>query len=247
MKTAVEVKTETAESSEVAVVKKEEGLGPKLNILVYMNSREYSNCVGHLREYHESFLDGLSNYNWNISFAYYTNTAKLMPLEFHNGSAYNTLKLSEGGLFKTKLDYTLSKGKYPDERSKRLFYTTLQPTFDHSEHLSANLTPNAAKQVSSPLSGLDQILSSKMRKGAKTIVLFFGDQFHYYSSAEWDEFYSKHSNVSLIAVSYRSGNVSNLFHVLESDHDFSFVAGCDNKSAPKKILDAIFSVSGPID
>ena len=237
----VEVDTETAVSEEEVkqepVVEKVD-LGPELNILVYMSERAYGNCVDRLRKEHVSFLDGISHYNWDISFAYYTNKAELLPLEYYNGKPHN-----KGGLFEREMDYILSKGEYSDEKAKRLFQTTLQPSAPLHEHSQDwNLTPNSGTNMKDPLFGLDQILSSEVRKSAQTIVLFEGDQFPYYSTSEWDSFYSSHPNVSVIALSFRSANVSNFLHVLEKAHDFRFIAGCDSPSSFQKVISAVNSV-----
>ena len=243
-KTVIETLVETDGEQ---VEEKPKDMASKLNVLVYMHQRGYGACVDRLRYQHKAFLEGISTYNWDVSFAYYTDKADLIPLEGYNGRPHNTLKLSDGGLFRTRLDYTLSKGEYSAKDTLRLFRSTLEPTHpNHSENSSINLTPNFTKlHVLDPLSGLNQILSSRVRKGAKTIILLFGDDFPYYSTKEWDEFYSEHPHVSIVVLSYRSANVSNFLHVLETKHDFSFVAACDKKYSQtdgfftKSVLDVI--------
>ena len=216
-------------------------LGPKLNILVYLNSRSYGACVDRLRRNHSVFIEGLSSYNWELGFAYYASAdeVELMPLEYVNGIPYD----ADRGFFDYENDYTLSKGEYSDEKTKRLFFTTLEPAVPpHNQARSANPTPGTPntnrKPATDPLSGLDQLLSSQTGKEAPTVVLFFGDAFPYYSTSEWNQFYGQHPNVSLIALSHRSGNVSNFLHILEkASYDFSFVPGCGGNI--KSVLDII--------
>ena len=231
---AVTVTNEQKTVMETAkTVNKEASLGPKLNILFYMNQRSYGSCVDNLRVNHQSFLAGISKYNWNVSFAYYTITDELMPLEYSNGTAYNS-----AGFFKTPVyDYTLSKGEYNDKETARYFQTTLQEAVsDHHEHSmgTEGLTSNYSMNIIDPLAGLDQILNKKIRKEGKTVVLFFGDEFPYYSTAEWNKFYSWNPNVSIVVLSYRHANVSNFMNVLEKKHDFSFIPDCDVKEVLKK-------------
>ena len=231
----VENKQETVveTTKTVKTVNKEVNLGPKLNVLIYMDKRGYGNCVDNLRVNHQSFLTGISKYNWNLSFAYYTIADKLMPLEYSNGEAFNSAGFLETPVY----DYTLSKGEYKDKETVRYFQTTLQEAVpDHHEHSvgTEDLTSNYSMNIVDPLAGLNQILSKKIRKNVKTVVLLFGDDFPYYSTAEWNKFYSWHPNVSIAALSYRHANVSNFVHVLEKKHDFSFIPDCDIKEILKK-------------
>ena len=227
-------KTDTAET---VVVQKESTTvdsGPELNILFYTDKRSWGTCMDHLRKSHESFLSGISGYDWEMGFAYYADAgqAKLMPLELFNGRPHNTKGFKDGifeALFSPESDYTLSKGEYSQDRLEKLFSNTLKPAVpDHEEHSYGSLTPNNGSQkTASPLSGLDELLSSSGRKEAPTVVLFFGHDFPYYSTEEWNDFYSRHSNVAVVAIAKRSANVSNFLHVLEKGHNFSFVANCD--------------------
>ena len=214
-KVTVEVEEESAEEML--------DLGPELNVLVYLDKRAYGACASHLKRNYESFLNALSDYNWTISFAYYTdpNEAELMPLEY-----YNNIHDADKRFFKFKRDYTLSKGEYSEKKARRLFYSTLEPANEHSERASSKQTPNY-KKSSNPLGGLSQLLDLNTNKESRTVVLFFGDKFPYYSKSEWNNFYSQNPNVSLVALSYRTANVSNFIHVLEKEeYDFNFVAGC---------------------
>ena len=219
-------KTDSEKSTIVWEKPTEVDLGPELNILFYTNQRAYRTCMDHIRKNHKPFLAGVSNYNWEISFAYYAdeNQAKLMPLELSNGRPHDVNR----HWFKIEEIYTFSKGEYSQDISERLFSNTLKPAIpNHEEHSSANLTPNNGKKAYNPLSGLDKLLSSNKRKTAQTVVLFFGDEFPYNSTEEWNDFYNKHSNVSVVALSTRSSNVSNFLHILEKGHNFNFIANCD--------------------
>ena len=219
--TEVKVTEETTVKTEVKVT--EETVVPDLNILLYIDNNSYGSCSTHLKRNHKAFLQALSAYNWSISFAYYADPgdSSLMALENTNGTPYDTDKR----FFKFKKDYTLSKQEYSAKKASRLFYSTLDPNVSHAENLSSY--PEPLKYSDNPLGGLSEILSSSAKTESRTVVLFFGDQFPYYSKAEWHNFYGKHPNVSLVALSYRSANVSNLLHVLEKEnYDFSYIAGC---------------------
>ena len=214
-----------------------------MNVLFYLKNRNWGSCAEQIRANHDHFLEGLVDYNWDISFAYYANAskAKLMALENISGTPYNKNTISQGLFSKPLHDYVLSKGEYSDKKTKRLFSMTLKPAHNRpSVNLSAKrTTPNTSGTVTNPLSGLDQLLSSNVREEGHTVVLFFGNDFPYNSTQEWNEFYSKHPNVSVVVLSYRNTNVSNFVHVLEAEHDFSFVAACDDKSSFQKVLPVI--------
>ncbi len=233
----------------------------KLDILFYMEDRS-DICVQSLSDYssENAFLAYLDPFDWQMSFAFYSDgPAQLIPLEYHNGEAYHT-----GGFFQsTKPDYLLSKGEYEAEMRDRFFSETLKAssriTFNDHPDLSNNhrktlsdLTPDKAQRTSrNPLAGLDVLLSGRplqmpgeletfRRPGAKTVVLLLGNH-AYYSSKEWDKFFKKHSNVSIIALNNRLSNVSQSFSVLEGQYDFEFVPSCDSRANSSKILDAIKS------
>ena len=219
---------ETTVTTEEAV-----DLGPKLNILVYIDKKAYGTCVNRFKRNHKSFFSALSEYNWSISFASYTDAvgADLAPLKYNDSTYDASEKIFR---WKIKKDYTLSKAEYSDKKASHLFYSTLNPVDEH-KHTSPNI--KHTKLVANPLGGLSQVLSSNSDKESRTVVLFFGNQFPYYSKSEWDNFYSKHPNVGLVALSYRSANVSNFIHVLDKEeYDFSFVSGCGKSG--QAIVDA---------
>ena len=228
---------------------KEESKDKKLDLLFYMDRRDTA-CIRRLREYSlakgdlgnfysgKGFLGHFQDFNWQVSFSYYTEyEARLMPLEFHNGITHNISK----DFMSNKKAYVLSREDgHPTKKRNRLFYTTLEPTQflgDTEKRGSSDFTPDSNRyDVHNPLSGLDYILSKKpagsFRKGAKAVVLFFGDRFPYYSPEVWKHFYTKHKKVSIIALSPRTAQVANLMHVLEkSQYDFDYFPGCDIKRA----------------
>lgn len=243
-------KIEDKGSDEANSVSKQEeeklDLGPPVNILLYTNKRDWKTCMDHLRKNSKYFLQSISDYDWDISLAYYAdaNQAELMPLELVSGQVYNkksSLGIFHGGLFSFEADYTLSKGEYSQEITNRLFPNTLRPSnLNHAELSSANVTPNrGTTKVINPLSGLDKLLSSSVRKETPTVVLYYGDDFSYNSTQEWNDFYSKHSNVSVLAISKRSSNVSNFLHVLEKGHNFHFIANCSVKNTLSLIAEQV--------
>ncbi|MCY4320782.1 MAG: hypothetical protein OXC37_00025 [Bdellovibrionaceae bacterium] len=202
---------------------------PKLNILFYSKKRTDTCAKRVIRKNYEDFLDGLVDYDWDISFAHYADASKaeLMPLKYISGVPYD--------------DNILSKEEYEDKKAKRLFHTALSPdSMDPATMISApsSYTP----KIANPLSGLDQILSSHVREEGHTVVLLFGTDFSYNSTEEWNEFYSNHPHVSVMALAYRSSNLSNLLHALETNHDFTFVPACDDDISFEDVLKEILSV-----
>ena len=223
----------------------------KLDLLFYMNDRD-SGCVQHIRAFSEEkgFLKFLNHLDWQVSFSYYTqgDVVAMLPLEWNNGQAFN----ASDDPWKFKPDYVLSKREYSQKQADHLFNTTLQafhPPETGEEGLPAssiglNVNPKLYWAVLNPLSGLDRILSKKtkgaVRSNSHVVVLVFGYDFAYYSSVEWKRFFKKHKNVSVIAMSGRSANVSNFLHVLErKEFDFEFLAACDNISSPKQLVRTI--------
>ena len=214
----------------------------KLDILFYMHDRDTS-CIRNVIAYSEKkgFLKSLNHLDWQVSFSYYTqgDVGAMLPLEWNNGKAANM----SNDFWKVKEDYVLSKGEYSQKQADHLFNTTLQafhPEEDSS--VGQNTNPELYWAVLNPLSGLDRILSQKtngaVRSDSHVVALLFGYDFAYYSSVEWKNFFNKHKNVSLIAVSYRSSNVSNFMHVLKG-YNFDFLPACDNSSSPAQLVQAI--------
>ena len=212
----------------------------KVDIVLYMDTRK-SKCIRNLRLFSENqgFLNQLNELDWQVSASFHSQgESKLLPFETDNGK-----------------DYVLSKGEYSHGETRELFSDVLRSVHgnsnEHSEAYDATTKLNSNGLVQDPLSGLDHILSSKaegsMRSDSQTIVLIFGqEKFSYYSSKEWKNFFKKHENTSLIAVSFRSANVSNFLHLLErnkkkkkNNYDFEFLAACDERDSPKSLIEAI--------
>ena len=208
--------------------------------------------------------------DWQVGFSYYSQTRPcskdnscksgietprysiddlaMFPLEWPNGRAHNA---SKDHYRKFEEDYVLSKGEYTEEQAKRLFNTTLTafhpeasgPDETTPSSMGLNTNPKLFQAVSDPLSGLDALLSKKprgsVRPGSHVVVLLFGD-IPYYPRLEWRNFFNKHKNVSLIAVSSRYANVSNFVHLLQKDkYDFKFLPACDDSDSPARIVRAI--------
>ena len=203
-------------------------LGPELNILVYLDKRTEGSCSSYLKRNRKAFLESISDYNWNISFAYYADPsfAGFLPLENRDGRA----------LYKKR--YHLSKAEDSNEEAGSLIQNTLTLGPVNSTNGDRGPMLHHVRKASDPLAGLSHILNSYENKSAKTVVLFFGNQFPYYSTSDWNDFYSKHSGVSLVALSYRSGNVSNFIHILEKkQYDFTYVSGCGSSlSAIQEVI-----------
>ena len=218
----------------------------------------------------KGFLKFLNHLDWQVSFSYYsqvrscskkspcksgflsphysTDDLAMLPLELNNGEAFNASKK----WYKFEPDYVLSKGEHSQKEADRLFNTTLTAVYPEADgvdetptvDVGLNTNPKLYWAVLNPLSGLDVLLSKKprgsVRSDSHVVVLLFGYNFPYYLPTEWKSFFNKHKNVSIIAVSYRSSNVSNFVHILEKDdYDFDFLAACDNDSSPAQIVQAI--------
>ena len=219
----------------------------KLDLLFYMHNRK-SKCIQNIRLFAEKkgFLNRLDHLDWQVSFSYYSQNDSFLPLEIgFDGRAYNTIE-GFSGVFKHKPDHILSKGEYSAKKRDRLFNTTLRavyPDYDNPNFRTIDQL-NSNGYISNPLSGLDQLLSSEVegsvRLDSHVVVLFFGYDFPYYSSEEWRTFFKKHKDVSVIVLSPRSANVSNLVHALEkSEYDFDFLAACDTRNSPEHLVEAI--------
>ena len=188
----------------------------KLDLLFYMHDRD-AGCIQHIRAFSEEkgFLKSLNHLDWQASFFYYSqDEAILLPLEFSNGKSHNIHPDFVG----FKEDYVLSKGEYSAELTEQLFNTTLQSVYPDDEQSSESIMDlNSNWYVANPLSGLDVILSAKakgsVRSDSHVVALVFGYDFPYYSTVEWKKFFKKHKNVSVIAMSGRSANVSNFLHI----------------------------------
>lgn len=226
------------------------------------------NVIAHSEK--KGFLKHLNHLDWQVSFSYYSQVRTcseespcktgflaphfandelaMLPLEWNNGEAHDADK----DFWKFKEEYVLSKGEYTQKQADRLFNTTLtafHPEADGVDevppsHIGLNTNPTLYWAVLNPLSGLDAILSKKhkgsVRLDSHVIVLLFGYNFPYYFPTEWKSFFNKHKNVSIIAVSYRSANVSNFEHLLEKDdYNFDFLPACDDDSSPAQIIQAI--------
>lgn len=252
-KKEVKDKVKVVERIVEKVVVKEKAAPPekKLDILFYMEDRD-TGCLRNVVAYSENkgFLKSLNHLDWQVSFSYYSQKKlAMLPLEVSNGQSYNTnMKQKDWSKYFNKRavpDYVLSKGEYTQEQADHLFNTTL--TAFHPEGGTAvglNTNPVLYWAVFNPLLGLDTLLSKKpkdsVRSDSHTVVLLFDYDFPYYSSEEWNDFFNKHKNVSLIAVSYRSSNVSNLIPILEKEeYDFEFLPACDNDNSPAQLVQAI--------
>ena len=219
--------------------------GKKLDLLFYMDDRD-TNCLRNVVSYFEDkgFLKFLNHLDWQVSFSYFTQGSDfaMIPLEWNNGQPVNT----SDSFWRFKPGYVLSKGKYSQRKADRLFNTTLKAF--HPEAEGPDETPPSSmgfntnfklfQAVSDPLSGLDHILSKKtkgaVRSGSHVVVLVFGYYgFHLHSFTEWSNFFRKHENVSVIAMS----SLSSSAHILENEgYDYEFLAAC---SSPGQIIQAI--------
>jgi len=200
----------------------------KVNILFYMRGRN-SQCVQELnRHYTQSgFLSKLDNLDWQVSFSYYSkgHETSILPLQSGFGKPVPTKWLS----LKPKYDYTLSRGEYSERKSKYFLHNTLKVMLDNGRQQQNNV-PNKGKHLDDPLSGLEYILNENpknvLREDAFTIVLFMDYDFPYYSAARWKQFFTEHTDVSIIAIGKRSSNVSNLYHALDKGYDFGYLPVC---------------------
>ena len=208
----------------------------KLDILFYINRRD-SNCMSRFVKIAKKngFLGHFSELDWQASFSYYSEETDLMSLEYRNGYPYH---IKKGGffesLFHSEYDYVLSEQEYSEQRRDRLFTTTLSMTkylpMDGENGGLNDHTPDFKKYVNNPLAGLDHILTDKphgfARSDSQVVVLLFGDQFPYYNSKDWKNFFDKHQNTSILSVSDRDANISNFLHVLEQEDHFGSLPVC---------------------
>ena len=222
----------------------------KFDLVFYMQERNLS-CIGHIQALAKTgFLNHFYNYNWQVSFASFTEEADLLPLQLY-GRPYKSRSSAK------QPDYVLSKvkqidGVYPSirVRNELLTYTLQPPAFETiGVRGGVSPSPDFSKKVENPLKGLDQILTQQVhgsiRDNSHVVVLLFGYKFPHYESESWDYFFNEHPNVSLIVLAPRRANVGNLFNVLENEkYDADFLA-CDSLQSLKE-GDLINTIKGKV-
>ena len=237
--------------------------GPELSILIYMQNRQ-NVCVQNLRKHHTAFLNGISDYDWRIAFAYQgdsftdqkgrplSSDTLLIPLQKHRHVQ------ADGRWFKRQYRYVLAAGQgdIADLFKGTLtsFDATYRPSGDKGpapvtrgdEIKSQDANPDKA---SSAFSAVNQILQTHFANSRRNVVLFYGDNIPYYTDQEWAQFYQNNPNLSLFFISTREASLYNVDRLLSSsNYDANFVPGCDVniKRYPSKYGEHLESLLGQI-
>lgn len=198
------------ETVTIEVGVKEPEFTKNLSLLFYIDSKK-STCVRQFRKYGESFLTHLNKApDWEMAFSFHRDNKELIELQKRAGG------------------YVFSKNSsHPD----RTFIETLRayyPAGVESLRYEAVELNQGPRHVLNPLKGLSHALDvfSSNTKGQK-VVLYFDDDYPYYTVEEWKSFYEKHENLTVLFISKRQGNLSNLIPSVEAGADLSAVLGCE--------------------
>jgi len=226
------------ETVTIEVGVKEPEFTKNLSLLFYIDSKK-STCVRQFRKYGKSFLSHLNKApDWEMAFSFHRDS-KVAPAPGASswerafssyGNTEELIKLQQraGG-------YVLSKN---NSRPERVFTETLKAYYPSANEHSSR--PNQGPHhVLNPLKGLSQSLDvfSSNTKGQK-VVLYFDDDYPYYTAEEWRNFYEKHHNLTVLFISKRQGNLSNLIPGVEVGMDLLAVLGCE-LSTPRFVTDTL--------
>ncbi len=238
---------EAAERGPAAIVTAEEIPEKKFDLLFYIETRK-SPCLKTVRTYANNygFMEHLEEgLHWQVAFSFYSTKANLIPLaEYNNGQNYNS-----GTFWKRKTDYVLDKWSHDTAvLRKKLFVSTLKevnvsPNMRSGSSLH-NKNPNHdGSSVQDFLAGLNKILNGEaegfIREDSKVVVLIFGWDFSFYTAQEWEEFFTKHKDVSFIVAASRKANNSNIRALDSGKYDFQYVPACEYKKSPERLIKAI--------
>lgn len=226
----VGIKAEQSEQKKMKFTK-------NLSLLFYIDNKA-SSCVRKFRDHSEKFLHYLNKApHWDMAFSFHRDDRELIRVVgldengilsknrdrsgFFNLDSVNFLKFSSSD--KEILRYALSVHHENPDRDR----------LNDLEIRELNQGPG----YTNPLKGLDQTLNLfKDNTAGQKVVLYFHNNFPYYSSKEWQDLYAKHKNLTILAVS-KTENFSNL-KGLAADVDLTPVYGCAEATA-KAVSDSL--------
>ena len=219
--TASAVKDEKVVTIEVGVKgsEKEMEYTKNLSLLFYIDNKK-SFCLRQFRKYGQNFLNYLNKApHWDMAFSFHRDNKELIELEMAKGHILSkNTKPSKALLFEPTLTH--------------VFKATLDAHYNNSNGDSLSYLEerklNAGPGYLNPLKGLDQTLEvfSSNEEGHK-VVLYFDEDFPYYSSKDWKELYNKHKNLTILLISQRNANVSNINTAFNANLDIAPVFGCN--------------------
>ena len=192
-----------------------------LSLLFYIDKKGNS-CVYNFKKYAKEFLSNLNEVPfWEIGFAFHRDDQEWMDLERSRAK-------------------TLVKGaKYEESVFRHTLEVQREPEYGSYFDLDKR---NAAPRHTDPLKGLSLLLDDLgSKENEKKVVLYFDQDFPYYTTEEWKTLYNKHPDLTILFMSKRSGNVSNLNAGLSANLDVAPVFGCDLRS-PKVVENTLSQV-----
>ena len=202
---------------------KKVGFSKKLNLLFYIKNKK-SRCLADFKKYSESFLAHLEKApDWKIAFAFQGNKKEIMPL------------IGKSGDFLYKKNWIEKK-----KRARSVFTNTIEPHYAPDKggdfHIRRLNEGSGLRRHTNVLKGLSESLKIFSDDKKQTVVLYF-DDYPYYSAKEWQDFYKKHTNLTILVISTRKGNVSNLQTAHDASVDLVPVFGCNAKTKTTKMVE----------
>ena len=202
-------------------------INKKLSLLLYVDNKK-SVCVRKFRQFSEDFLERLNFVNdWELALSFHRDNQGLIKMQGVDGDILS----KSGGNNHVRSLYRALTPYYGDDYNYRL------SVFEVKEL-------NQGPGYLSPLEGLDENLTLfNDNTDGKKVVLYFGDDFPYYTAKEWKDFYSNHKNLTIIAIANRASNFSNLSSANEAGVDVDYVRGCSlrNNQVMVDVLAKIYS------
>ena len=189
-----------------------------LSLLFYIDNKK-SSCLRKFKKYREDFLKYLNKApHWDIAFSFHRDDKELIKTKGLNNGILSKnrdesgfLTLSNNSVFKN----ALSSPRENLDRNRRLNYLEIKKLDEGPDHVNH-------------LKGLDQTLKLfEDNKSGQKVVLYFDNDFPYYSAKEWKDFYAKHKNLTILVISTKQTNLKNF----TADVDLAPVYGCTENTS----------------
>ena len=209
----IELAVKAAQDSSKSTDSKKQMHKKNLSLLMYFEDKSRG-CVPTIKKHSDDFIEGMNQvHSWKMLFAFHSDRGELLPISHSK--------------------YTLDKNSNTfTESVERKFYNMLDYEMNYHTEIGprpfADSEPRLNNKSDDLLQGLDNILSSKMSSKDKKIVLYFDSDFPYIATEEWKTLYNKHKDLSILAISSRKGNFSNLNSGFNAGVDLIPIYDCQN-------------------